>query len=206
MTVCKEMLCRRLARGALWFLAMAVDRHERDEQRARSASWYAVLGFGALTAGVAVIMRWMPDNPFSTPSELPNTTRLNADRLTGVNAPMLDLRPSELGAVGQGCRVSDIALVQNRFGALRQTTLQSIEVYVARSRSRGHTVRPAGWTARAPDGDAGAAGGCVVAFAFVDGRAERQALWNVSEDRADVTPANALAREISALAPGLRAR
>jgi len=185
---------------------MAVDRHERDEQRARTASWYAVLGFGALTAGAAVILRWIPDNPFNTPSELPNTTRLNADRLTGANAPMIDLRPSELAAVGPGCRVSDISLVQNHLGALRQTTLQSIEAYAARARSRGRPFRPAGWTARSPDADAGEASGCVVVFSFGDGRGQRQARWAVSEDRAEVAPADALAREISALAPGLRAR
>lgn len=193
--------------------AMAADRHERDEQRARTSAWYAVMGFGALVAGAAAILRWIPDNPFYTPSELPNTTRLNADRLTGVNAPMIDLRPSELGAVGQGCRVSDIALVQNHLGPLRQTTLQSLEAYAARARARGRRFAPAGWTARGAGGDAGpdavtdgGAVGCVVAFTFSDGRAERRALWAVSDDRYTVAPANDLAREIAALSPALRAR
>jgi hypothetical protein len=189
--------------------AMADDRAQREEDRARAGAWYAVLGFGALVAGAAVILRWIPDNPFSTPSELPNTTRLNADRLTGVHAPMLGVRPSELSAVGSGCRVSDIALVQNRPGALRQTTLQSLEVFAERSRARGRRFRPAGWTARGPDGDAGAdaaAGGCVVTFTFEDGRGPHHARWLVAEDRLTVEPANDLAREIAALAPGLRPR
>jgi len=190
---------------------MADDRHQRKEDQARAGAWYAVLGFGALVAGAAVILRWIPDNPFYTPSEIPNTTRLNADRLTGANAPMLGVRPSELGAVGPGCRVSDVALVQNRLGALRQSTLQSIEVYAERARARGRRFRPLGWTGRGPDGDAGAEGdagaaACVVVFAFDDGRGERRALWSVSEDRSVIEPANALAREIASLAPGLRAR
>lgn len=196
---------------------MADDRHQRKEDQARAGAWYAVLGFGALVAGAAVILRWIPDNPFYTPSEIPNTTRLNADRLTGANAPMLGVRPSELGAVGPGCRVSDVSLVQNRLGALRQSTLQSIEVYAERARARGRRFRPLGWTARGTEGDAGperdagterdaGAAACVVVFAFDDGRGERLALWSVSEDRSVIEPANALAREIASLAPGLRAR
>lgn len=184
--------------------AMADDRHQRAEDRARAGAWYAVLGFGALVAGAAVILRWIPDNPFNTPSELPNTTRLNADRLTGVHAPMLSVRPSELGAVGPGCRVSDIALVQNRLGALRQTTLQSIEVYAERARARGRRFRPGGWSARAASGDGGSA--CEVVFTFDEGRGERSARWSVSDDRTTIEPADDVARALSALAPGLRAR
>lgn len=178
------------------------DRHERDEQRARAGAWYAVLGFGALAAGAFVVLRWIPDNPFYTPSELPNSTRLNADGLTGRAAPMLAVRPSEMGSIGAGCRVSDVALVQNHLGPLRQTTLQSIEAWSARRRGR---FEPIGWSAHPPAQDAGAAG-CVVEFAFREGRAERRAAWRVSEDRYTVEPDNALAREISAMAPGLHAR
>jgi hypothetical protein len=186
------------------------DEQERKEQDVRTRSWYAVMGFGALTAGVAVIMRWMPDSPFNVPSELPNTTRLNADQLTGHAAPMLSVRPSEMGAIGGGCRVSDVALVQNWFGALRQTTLQSVEVYLDQQRARGRRAEPAGWSGRAAGEDSAGDGspppGCLVEFAVRDARGERRAVWAVSEDRAAVTPANALAREISALAPGLRRR
>ncbi len=190
---------------------MPADRHERKEQEQRSRAWYAILGFGALVAGAAVILRWMPDNPFNTPSELPNTTRLNADRLTGRAAPMLAVRPSEMGAVGSGCRVSDVALVQNAFGALRQTTLQGVEAYLDRQRARGRRVAPAGWSARPPTPDesprdGGEAPGCVVELSLRDARGERRAAWTVSEDRVTVTPANDLAREVSALAPGLRRR
>ncbi len=185
---------------------MPPDKYERAEQKARTQAWYAVMGFGALVAGVAVIMRWMPDNPFNTPSELPNTTRLNADRLSGRPAPMLAVRPSEMGAIGSGCRVSDVALVQNNLGALHQTTLQGVEVWLDRARARGRRVTPGGWTARPPDSDAGTSVGCVVALALGDGRSAREAVWNVSDDRLTVTPANALAREIAALAPGLRHR
>lgn len=185
------------------------DEHERKEQEQRSRAWYAVLGFGALTAGVAVIMRWMPDNPFYVPSEVPNTTRLNANQLTGAQAPMLSVRPSEMGSIGAGCRVSDVALVQNWLGPLRQTTLQCVGAYGDRARARGRRFAPDGWQARSPgDADGGDAGpaGCVVEFTFRDGRGARTAAWTVSDDRTAVTPANALAREISALTPGLRAR
>lgn len=178
----------------------------REEERKRAQVWYAVLGFGGLVAGAAVVLRWMPDNPFYTPSEVPNTTRLNADRLTGAGAPMLAVRPSEMGSIGPGCRVSDVALVQNWLGALRQSTLQSLEVYAERARRRGRRFEPAGWTARSPGDDAGAGAGCAVEFAFREGREERRAAWMVAEDRTAVTPMNALAREISSLAPGLRAR
>jgi hypothetical protein len=188
---------------------MEAERHRRQEERARAGVWYAVLGFGALVAGAAVILRWVPDNPFYTPSELPNTTRLNADRLTGPSAPMLGVRPSELGAVGAGCRVSDIALVQNHLGVLRQSTLQAIERYAERVRARGRAFHPRGWTARGGDGDAGRDGAtvaCEVTFTFTDGHREHQARWHVSHDRTLVEPANDLARELAALPPPLRPR
>lgn len=180
------------------------DSQERKEQAQRSSAWYAVLGFGALAAGASVILRWMPDNPFNTPSELPNTTRLNADRLTGRSAPMLAVRPSEMGAIGAGCRVSDVSLVQNAFGPLRHTTLQSLEGWLDRRRSTGRRAEPAGWTARPPGDDAGV--GCVVELSLREGNRERRAAWSVSEDRVTVTPANDLAREIASVTPGLRRR
>lgn len=185
---------------------MADDAQERKEQEQRSRAWYAILGFGALVGGAAVILRWIPDNPFYTPSELPNTTRLNADQLTGRSAPMLSVRPSELGAIGAGCRVSDVSLVQNSFGALHQTTLQSLEAWLDRRRSGGRRAEPSGWFARAPSPDGGELGGCVVELSLREGNRERRAAWTVSEDRVTVAPANDLAREISAMAPGLRRR
>lgn len=185
---------------------MPSDTHEQKEQEQRSRAWYAILGFGALAAGAGVILRWMPDNPFNTPSELPNTTRLNADRLTGRAAPMLSVRPSEMGSIGAGCRVSDVSLVQNAFGPLHQTTLQSVEAYLDRRRSNGRRTEAAGWSARPPTEDAGTVPGCVVELSLREGSRERRAAWNVSEDRVTVTPANDLAREIAAYMPGLHRR
>jgi hypothetical protein len=122
---------------------------------------------------------------------------------------MLSVRPSEMGSIGQGCRISDIALVQNHLGPLRQSTLQSLEVYVENLRRRRERFDPVGWRARADDPntrDASDRAGCLVEFAMRTPRGERVALWRVSPDRAEVTPANSLAQAISALAPRLRAR
>ena len=120
------------------------DSYERQEQKQRAQAWYAILGLGALTAGVLVIMSFLPNNPFHVPSELPGTSQLNSEALTGANQtqPLLPVTPSERAAVGPGCRVSDIALVQEQRNALRQTVSEGLMAYAARrSRFEGQ-----GWT------------------------------------------------------------
>lgn len=79
------------------------DEYERGGG-AWAQSWYAIVGFGVLVAAVAVILQWMPENPFSQPSETPHTTRLNAGALTGRDAPMLAVTPSQRAAIAPGCR------------------------------------------------------------------------------------------------------
>jgi hypothetical protein len=170
------------------------DSYERQEQKQRAQAWYAILGLGALTAGVLVIMSFLPNNPFHVPSELPGTSQLNSEALTGANQtqPLLPVTPSERAAVGPGCRVSDIALVQEQRNALRQTVSEGLMAYAARrSRFEGQ-----GWTAQGSDADAGAA--CVVRFGWREGRAAHSAAWSVSEDRLTVTAANDDARTLAA--------
>ncbi len=158
------------------------ELRERKDQQQRAQAWYAVVGFGVLVAGVAVIMAWMPDNPFSRPSELPNTTRLNASTLTGHDAPMLAVTPSQQAAIGPGCRVSDVSLVQNHRGAFQRTITEAL---LARSSRRGFAS--VGWTAGA-GGDGGV--GCEVVYRFREGATAREARWTISDDRAVITPAN----------------
>jgi hypothetical protein len=170
------------------------DQYERQEQKQRAQAWYAILGLGALTAGVLVIMSFLPNNPFHVPSELPGTSRLNSEALTGANQtqPLLPVTPSERAAVGPGCRVSDIALVQEQRNALRQTVSEGLMAYAARrARFEGQ-----GWTAQGADADAGAA--CVVRFGWREGRATHSAAWSVSEDRLTVTAVNNDARTLAA--------
>lgn len=182
------------------------DEHSRKEQEQRSAAWYAILGLGALTAAAAVVLRWLPNNPFQTPSELPNTTTLNARRLEGVAAPRLALTPSQERAIGAGCRSSDVAMVQEWRNPLRVTVTQSIMGWVDRAEARGGRVEVQGWSAEGDDVDAGDMGerGCLVRFTVRDRRGVRAAAWHVNGDRTEVTPANDLAREITALSPRRR--
>lgn len=182
------------------------DEHERKEQQQRSAAWYAILGLGALTAAAAVVLRWLPNNPFQVPSELPNTTQLNARGLEGVAAPRLAMAPSQERAIGAGCRTSDVAMVQEWRNALRVTTTQSIMGWMDRAGARGARLDVVGWTAEGDDVDAGDMGerGCVVRFTVRDRRGPRAAAWHVSGDRTEVTPMNDLAREITALSPRRR--
>jgi hypothetical protein len=91
-------------------------------------------------------------------------------------------------------------------GALRQTVLQSAEVYLERQHSRGHRLEPAGWTAHPDNGDAGANVGCLVRLSFREGRTIHDAEWSVSEDRTTVQPSNGLATQISMLSPRVHAR
>ncbi len=160
-------------------MSSAPTEYERQEQKQRAQAWYAVVGFGVLVAGVAVILSWMPDNPFSRPSETPNTTRLNASALT--------------------CRVSDVALVQEWRGSFHMTNTEALLAYADRARSRRFS--PDGWTA---DGAADAGTGCVVVFHAREGRAAKDARWTVSDDRTTVTPDNAFARELAAMLPSRR--
>ncbi|TAK24247.1 MAG: hypothetical protein EPO40_24800 [Myxococcaceae bacterium] len=172
------------------------DEYERKEQEQRAQSWYAIVGFGVLVAAVAVILQWMPENPFSQPSETPHTTRLNAGALTGRDAPMLAVTPSQRAAIAPGCRVSDVALVQEWRGAFRLTNTEALLAYASRARRGRFTAD--GWGADTP-GDGGA--GCVVVFrAHVGGRA-KEARWTVSEDRTVISPANEFARELAAMLP-----
>lgn len=173
------------------------DRYEREEQRQRAKAWYAIMGLGALTAGVLVIMSFLPNNPFHVPSELPGTSRLNSEALTGNGTamPLLAVTPSQRAAIGPGCRVSDVALVQEHRNALRQTVSEGILAHADRARGRFETV---GWTARAGGDDAGADVGCVVEFAYREGRTARTARWVVSPDRLTVTPVDERARAFSA--------
>lgn len=173
--------------------------YERQEQKQRAQAWYAVVGFGVLVAGVAVILSWMPDNPFSRPSETPHTTRLNASALTGRDAPMLAVTPSQQAAIGAGCRVSDVALVQEWRGSFHMTNTEALLAYA--DRARGRRFAPNGWTA---DGAVDAGAGCVVVFHAREGRAAKDARWTVSDDRTTVTPDNAFARELAAMLPSRR--
>ena len=206
---------------------MAHDANERDEQRQRSRAWYAILGLGALTAGAIVVLRWIPDNPFNSPSELPGTSRYNADQLTGTSAPMLAAPPSAAASVGAGCRLGDVALVQNWRGPLRQTPTDVLLARGDRAHARGRRFDVVGWSARGEDdpGDArdggdgtptgatagatagttaGTTAGCAVTFAWRDERGEHRAVWDVSPDRRAVTPTNDLAREITNAPPSAR--
>lgn len=175
------------------------DEYERKEQQQRAQAWYAIVGFGVLIAGVAVILQWMPENPFSRPSETPHTTRLNAGALTGRDAPMLAVSPSQRAAIAAGCRVSDVALVQEWRGAFRLTNTEALLAYADRAR-RGRFA-PQGWTAEVP-GDGGS--GCVVVFRAREGGRAREARWTVSDDRTVITPADAFARELAAALPPRR--
>lgn len=178
-----------------------VDRHEREEQEVRARSWYAILGMGALAAGAFVVLRWLPNNPFHTPSELPGTTRLASERLTGREAPLLAVTPGGTGSVGQGCRVSDVALVQERRGPDRRTVTETLTARAERADSRGQRFTPVGWVARALDSDSGEVGGCAVEFTWREGRSEQRARWVVSPDRQDVTADNDTARSLTEAPP-----
>lgn len=170
------------------------DQYERQEHRQRAQAWYAIMGLGALTAGVLVIMSFLPNNPFHVPSELPGTSRLNSEDLTGAQQtqPLLPVTPSERAAVGPGCRVSDIALVQEQRNPLRQTVSEGLLHYA----SRRPRFEGLGWTAQGGDADAGAA--CVVQFSWREGRATHAARWSVSADRLSVSPMNDDARSLGA--------
>lgn len=173
--------------------------YEREAQKQRAQAWYAIMGLGALTAGVLVIMSFLPNNPFHVPSELPGTSRLNSDAITGTREamPLLAITPSQRAAIGPGCRVSDVALVQEHRNALRQTVSEGVMNYAAR-RARFEVI---GWTARGAEADAGVDGGalgCVVTLSWREGRRTLDARWGVAEDRLSVTPLNALARTLSA--------
>lgn len=180
-------------------MSSAPTEYERQEQKQRAQAWYAIVGFGVLVAGVAVILSWMPDNPFSRPSETPNTTRLNSTALTGRDAPLLAVSPSQQSAIGPGCRVSDVALVQEWRGSFRLTNTEALLAYADRARGRHFTSE--GWTAGS-GADAGV--GCVVVFHGREGRAAKEARWTVSEDRTVITPDNAFARELAAMLPPRR--
>jgi len=175
------------------------DEYERKEQQQRAQAWYAIVGFGVLVAAVAVILQWMPENPFSQPSETPHTTRLNATALTGRDAPMLAVTPSQREAIAPGCRVSDVALVQEWRGAFRLTNTEALLAYAERAR-RGRFVAD-GWSAEAP-GDGGT--GCVVVFRSHEGGRPREARWTVSEDRTVISPSDGFARELAAMLPPRR--
>lgn len=167
------------------------DEYERKEQQQRAQAWYAIVGFGVLVAGVAVILQWMPENPFSRPSETPHTTRLNSGALTGHDAPMLAVTPSQQGAIGPGCRVSDVALVQEWRGAFRLTNTEALLAYAGRARR----FTADGWTAAgAPDGGLG----CEVVFHAHEGGRPKEARWVVDAERVTVTPADAFARQLAA--------
>lgn len=168
--------------------------YEREEQKQRAQAWYAIMGLGALTAGVLIIMSYIPNNPFHVPSELPGTSRLNSDAITGNGTamPMLPVTPSQRGAIGPGCRVSDVALVREHRNALRQTVMEGILARADRGR-----LEAVGWTAAAPDAGAPDVG-CVVEFAFREGRAAKTARWSVSVDRLTVTALDAESRALSA--------
>lgn len=175
------------------------DDYERKEQEQRAQAWYAVVGFGVLVAAVAVILQWMPENPFSQPSETPHTTRLNAGALTGRDAPMLAVTPSQQAAIAAGCRVSDVALVQEWRGAFRLTNTEALLAYSARPH-RG-AFSPEGWTADASrDGGVG----CEVVFHSREGSRAKDARWTISDDRTVIAPANDFARELAAMLPARR--
>ena len=172
------------------------DEYERKEQQQRAQAWYAIVGFGVLVAGVAVIMQWMPDNPFSRPSETPHTTRLNSGALTGHDAPMLGVAPSAQGSIGPGCRVSDVALVQEWRGAFRLTNTEALLAYS--ERARGRRFAPEGWTAAgAADGGLG----CEVVFHAHEGGRAKEARWTVDDERTVVTPVDGFARQLAAMLP-----
>lgn len=171
------------------------DQYEREEQKQRAQAWYAIMGLGALTAGVLVVMSFMPNNPFHVPSELPGTSQMNSEALTGTGAlPLLPVTPSQRGSIGPGCRVSDVALVQEHRNALRQTVSEGVLAYAARH--RGFTS--VGWTARGADADSGPEPGCLVTFSWREGRRDFNAVWAVAPDRQSVTPTNEQARMLSA--------
>lgn len=171
---------------------MRSDEWERKEQTQRSRAWYAILGLAALVAGAIFILRWIPDNPFHAPSELPNMSRYNAEDLTGRGGPLLPLTPGAAGALGPGCRASDVALVQERRGALHRTTVEALLAREDRARRRRQRFDVGGWTARAPD----AGDGCVVEFAWREGRTPHRATWLVEGDRHGVRPLDDEARAL----------
>ncbi len=176
---------------------MPVDDHERAEQRTRAQAWYAILGLAALTAGVFVVLRWLPDNPFHVPSELPNTTQFNSDGLTGRSAPMLNVTPAERAALGPSCRVSDVALVREWRSPLRVTVAEALLRYVER---RGRGVEPGGWHGESPPDDAGAVA-CVVRFRLRERGRQTSAEFGVDAERQTVTARNDLARHLMGLGP-----
>lgn len=180
-------------------MAPPSDEYERKEQQQRAQAWYAIVGFGVLVAGVAVILQWMPENPFSRPSETPHTTTLNTNALVGRSAPMIAVTPSQRENIGAGCRISDVALVQEWRGAFRLTNTEALLAHAGRAR-RGR-FEPQGWSAEAP-GDGGT--GCVVVFRAREGGRAREARWAVSEDRTEVTPLDEFARALAAMLPPRR--
>lgn len=172
----------------------APNEFEREEQAQRSKAWYAILGLGALTAGAMVILRWLPNNPFHVPSEVPNTSRFNSDELTGGEAPMLGATPSERASLAPGCRVSDIALVQNWRSPLRVTVTDAILRYTERRAG----IQVTGWSGESPGEDASAVA-CVVTFSFTEQRRAQQARWSLDPGRLAVSPLNDLARRFMSL-------
>jgi hypothetical protein len=181
---------------------MPIDDHERAAERTRAQAWYAILGLAALTAGVFVILRWLPDNPFHVPSELPNTTQFNSDALTGRAAPMLNVTPSERAALGPSCRVSDVALVREWRSPVRVTVSEALMRYLER---RGRAAEPGGWHGESPDDDAGAVA-CIVRFRLRDRGHAVSADFGVDPDRQRVTARNDLARHLMGLGPPPRTR
>jgi len=175
---------------------MPVNDLERAEQRTRTQAWYAILGLAALTAGVFVVLRWLPDNPFHVPSELPNTTQFNSDGLTGRSAPMLNVTPSERAALGPSCRVSDVALVREWRSPLRVTVSEALLRYLERRRS----AQPDGWHGESPSDDAGTVA-CIVRFRLRDHGRATSAEFGIDPARQNVTGRNALARHLMGLGP-----
>ncbi len=178
---------------------MSTPPEKKQESR---AVWYGLLGLAAVASVGALAVKWLPADRFMAPPDLPSTSQVNQRLIQGENAPMLAVTPSQRAAIGQGCRVSDIALVQSWRGPFRQTTVQSIMAWEPRARRRSSRLEIIGWSARAPAESElptdGGLTGCVVSFTVRDGRREKSALWRVSDDRTDVAPANDLAREITA--------
>lgn len=179
----------------------APSNFEREEQNQRSRAWYAILGLAALTAGAMVILRWLPNNPFHVPSEVPNTSRLNSDELTGSAAPMLGATPTQRAGLAPGCRVSDIAIVQNWRSPLRVTVTDAILRY-SQSRRDFHVE---GWGGESPDDDAGAQG-CIVTFTWSEQGRTEQARFSVDAARITINADNAHARRFMSLTPHPRPR
>ncbi len=177
------------------------NRNEQREHKQRAQAWYAVMGLAALTAGAWAILRWIPDNPFNAPSDSPSSSRYNAEQLTGAAAPMLGAPPSARGAVG-GCRLGDVALVQNHQGSLLQTPMDVLLARASRAHDRGNRFDVVGWSARGiPSTSGGDIDGCEVTFTYRDVHGEERAIWGVSSDRQRVTPLNDLARAITNATP-----